>query len=129
VGCTPSLPGRQLSYTFPALRGSIAPLPVVLTDHVGAVVSIGEAPEGLQPAAAEGFMTVPGRPTALVLHWVGGACDSRVDVDVQGTDALEFTLKVTARPGPCEAMGVLRAVEVTLAGTLDPSRTSLVRVP
>ena len=48
-----------------------------------------------------------------------------VDIDTMGL----FTLATTVRPVPCEAMGVLRSVLVTLTGPLDPTTTSVVIQP
>ncbi|HEX3265453.1 MAG TPA: hypothetical protein VHR16_07270 [Candidatus Limnocylindrales bacterium] len=119
---------RTFGYSFPdeAERGA---LPVLVTDHAGAVVSIDAAPVGLRPIADDGFMPVPGAPNALVIHWTGGDCDSKVDIDVQGSGGdLNFSLATTVRPVPCDAVGVPRSILVTLAAPLDPSRTSLVVV-
>ena len=63
VGCS-SVGVRTFGYAFPP-EGGRPGLPVLLTDHAGAVAQLDEAPPGLQPVAAEGFMTEPQRPLDL----------------------------------------------------------------
>jgi hypothetical protein len=122
VGCG-LLPARTFVHTFPAEEGRM-PLPVILTDRTAAVVALAEAPEGFRLLTDEGFATVPGNPSALVLHWVGGACDDSVAITAEGP-GLTFVVETTVRPVACEGVGILRAVVIEFAGPVDPARTSI----
>ena len=117
---------RTFGYAFPAEDGRAA-VPVLLTDHAGAVTEIDQAPPGVQPIADAGFMAVPDMPNALVIHWIGGACDEKVDIDVKESGGLTFTLSTAVRPVACDAVAIPRAVLVKLTRPLDPSRTTLIQ--
>jgi hypothetical protein len=57
----------------------------------------------------------PGRPDAIVVGWVGGNCDARVDLELSPGEggAPTITLKLLARPGACDSVGVPRRVILT----------------
>ena len=122
IGCQ-LLPARTFVHTFPAAEGG-QPLPLTLTDRTGLVTGLDAAPDGFQLLADDGFGAVPGRPRALVAHWVGGACDDRVAITAEGP-GLTLTVETTVRPVACEGVGILRAVVIELAAPLDRSRTSI----
>ena len=101
---------------------NIAELPVVLTDSTGSVSALGEAPAGFQPIVDDGFSTVGNNPNAIVVHWIGGACDASVAITADGTNVVDFTLTTTTKPGGCDAIGISRAVLIQLSRPVDPSR-------
>jgi hypothetical protein len=97
--------------------GNSAPVPGQVSDTTATVVGAEIGQNGvLGGVLADTFVApVPGRPEAVMVGWVGGACDARTDVDLSlgagGTPT--FTVKVLARPGACELVGVLRRVTLT----------------
>ena len=119
IGCT--VFSRQFAYTFPA-NGNIAELPVVLTDSTASVTFVGEAPAGFQPIVDDGFSTVPADPNAIVVHWLGGACDASVAITAEGSNSVDFVVTTATKPGGCDAIGIPRAVLIQLSRPADPSR-------
>ena len=123
IGCS-LLPGKQFTYTFPALPDhTIEALPVVLTDKTGGVVGLADAPGGLPPAPVEsGMTTSPAFPNGFVIFWTGGACDQRVEISAEGSGSVDYVVKTITKPVACDALGIRRSVLVQLAGPADPDR-------
>ncbi len=123
VGCgTVSI--SQLSFRFPAANG-IPELPVNLADYSGAVISIAAAPAGFQPVVDNGFSVVPAFPNAIVVHWIGGACDRHVAIDARDMGTLTFTVTTTRQARRCDAIGIPRALMIGLSRNFDASRISV----
>jgi hypothetical protein len=119
---------RTFGYAFPADEFLDA-LPVTLTDQTGLVTNLDEAPADFQPLIDEGFQTVPGDSRAIVVHWLGGFCDSGVAIDARDTGTVTFTLTTTRKPGVCELGAIQRALRIDLARPLDPSMINFVIEP
>lgn len=107
----------------------VDPLPVQVVDTTGYVrrVTTREG-VGLPPFEGRGGVSgQPGVPNELVVQWIGGACDERVrlatSIGGEGRFHLELSTEVT--PGDCVAMGVNRALWLTLSVAVDPSDTNL----
>ena len=62
-----------------------------------------------------------GRPTALVVGWLGGTCDARADLDLSlgGDGRPTFTLKRLDRPGACDLAGVPRRLILTFVAAVN----------
>jgi hypothetical protein len=118
-GCTTF--SRQFAYSFPA-NGNLPELPVVLTDATASVTSVGAAPAGFQPIVNDGFSTVANNPNAIVVHWLGGACDASIAITADGSNNVDFTVTTATKPGGCDAIGIPRAVLIQLSRPADPSR-------
>ena len=75
------------------------------------------------PPRLERAPAIAGRPDALVLGWLGGACDARVDLSIEPFgEGLRVTGKTdTGFAMSCPAVGIIRAVEIDLAQPVDPS--------
>lgn len=122
VGC--SAGARTFQLTFPAEHEQIAidALPVSLTDTSGLVVGFHPAPPG---AWNTGVAALPEDKSALVITWVGGACDSHVSLTTQGTaSALQVAIQ-TSTSGGCRLLGVGRSVELALNGVVHSENVSL----
>lgn len=104
------------------------PMPVTLGDTTGLVVSI-EAVI-LEDWPGDGPMVTgdPADPNALILSWLGGACE---DETVVGFWPIEdrFGMYVAPRGAPglgggCPAIGLLRAVRLRLSSPVAPELIS-----
>jgi hypothetical protein len=104
-------------------------LPVRVVDSTGLVsdVAVRDA-EVLPPFDGRGGLSSPpGRPNELLVQWVGGACDERVEIAVSrgGEGRLHLELQTAPASQDCDAIGVGRAVWLVLLGPVDPSEANL----
>jgi hypothetical protein len=122
------LPSRQFAFEFPAQdrpqgEVAIAALPVLLTDHTGSVVGLDEAPNGMSLLIDQGMPIDPAHPNAVILQWDSGPCDTSVRIDVtQSSGTVDILVTTIFKPVPCEAIGIVRDVMITLSGPADPAR-------
>lgn len=110
AGCSSG--SRTFDVTFPAENQTltIEPLPVSLVDNSGLVSGFRLASPN--PNWPEGVQAVPGDQTALVITWVGGACDQAVSMTSDGaSNALRVAVK-TSSVGGCRLLGVGRGLEL-----------------
>ena len=112
VGCSPSM-GRSFAVTIPGQAG-ISPLLTVLLDKSGVIESIAAE----VPTATESDIDVanpPGEPDVLLVTWIGGTCDHRVEfVFDGGADA--YTLSgVTERDSGCTLSGIARSIRMQMS--------------
>jgi hypothetical protein len=126
VACGPPA-GTLFKTTLAGPDGSY-PMPVTLGDTTGLVVSI--EPIGLEewPGDDPAVTLDPDNPNAIVLSWLGGACE---DETVVGFWPVEdrYGMYVAPRGGPglfggCPGIGLLRAVRVTLSAPVAPDLIS-----
>jgi endonuclease/exonuclease/phosphatase (EEP) superfamily protein YafD len=122
---SPRVADRRFEETFPA-QGDIKALPIVVTDRTGLIRSIelqpGNAPE-------DGISVMPARPSSLVVSWLGGMCDERVDVAF-GTFGPSARVAVsTKRAGGCLLAGIGRSVILNLDRPIDPRIVEFEEVP
>lgn len=107
-----------------------AALPVTVVDETG-TVKLAE-PAGDRFPAIEGFGgagSVDGDATRILVGWIGGACDQRVEVRfVRDGAGFRATITTQVAPGGCDAMGIDRAVILDLANGLevDPATVEVV---
>lgn len=112
VGCSPSV-GRSFAVTIPG-QASISPLLAVLLDKSGVIQSVAAE----VPAATESDSAItnpPEEPDVLLVTWIGGTCDHRVEfVFDGGADA--YTLSgVTERDSGCTLSGIARSIRIQLS--------------
>ena len=130
AGCTLFGQGT-FALSFPVEPGAAAAggVAVILTDRTGTVASVDLPDLGPNaPAFREGAAQLPGSPDAIVVGWLGGACDLQVDMAVEGRQGATFVTISTQRAAPpagCEAVGVPRSVVIRFVGPID---ANLVRV-
>jgi hypothetical protein len=124
AGCSLFGSVTTFGFAFPA-NGNIAALPVTVSDATGTVVSADQAPAGFLPVVDEGFSTVIENPNAIVVHWIGGACDASVAMSVRDTGTITVHVATTRKPGACDLLGVSRAVLMQFSHPIDASRTSV----
>lgn len=112
AGCSPSM-GRSFAVTVPG-QGSISSLLAVLVDTSGVIQSVA----AVVPAATESNSAVtnpPGEPDVLLVTWIGGACDHRVEFVFDG-GADSYTLSgVTERDSGCTLSGIARSIRIQLS--------------
>lgn len=125
AACVPPA-GRLFHTTLTTPDGSYS-LPVTLGDQTNLVV-------GLEPGPTEPFPDVeptvrsdPADPKAMILTWVGGACEDE-SVVVFHSAGGRYDLAVSPRGGlfgSCPAIGILRAVRIR---TSEPVSIDLIDV-
>ncbi len=114
---------RTFGFAFPA-EGNRDALPVLLTDATGTVVDV-DAAADFQAVIDEGIATINANSNAVVIHWIGGACDASVAINATGNGVVDFAVVTTVKPGDCDAIGIPRAVLIQLAQPADMSRISV----
>jgi hypothetical protein len=119
AGCS-ALPPPGIQVTIPA-KQDVRALPVTVVDNTGIVLEVSPA---AIPAGFNGVTrveVVAGRDDAVVLAWTGGACDDRaiVRIDRAGN---RYQAKVESQTSPlgCTAVGIFRAVLLSLTGPVGP---------
>ena len=123
VGCSSG--GRTFQLTFPAEHNTLTidPLPISFVDNTGLVVGLRQAPAS--PNWLPGVAALPEEQTALVITWIGGACDQHVSMTSEGTsDALRVAIQ-TSKAGGCRLLGVGRSVVLDLTHVVRPEDVTL----
>jgi hypothetical protein len=100
------------------------------TDGSNAVVNVSDASGRVRdvefdPAdavAGGGVRAAPGKPNALDVPWTAGACDRTTDITIASLGAaLEIAVTIQRDDAkPCEAIGILRTIRLTLDQPIDP---------
>lgn len=126
VACGPPA-GTLFRATLTSPGGSY-PLPITLGDTTGLVVSI--EPLMLQDWPGDGLTVTadPGDPNALVLSWLGGACEDETVILFWPVED-RYGMSVAPRDGPgllggCPAIGLFRAIRITLSKPVAPESIS-----
>lgn len=119
------LPGRTFETRFEAIP-NVDALPVALHDETGMIAAV-------QPASTDfslaGVTNPPGRPDVLLVSWVGGMCDSKVDLQFV-RDALRYRfMEHTDRASACLLAGIFRTLRVQLTRPVAAEAVDLVSVP
>ena len=133
LGCD-VLGGRSFDARFPVIDGDpdgtvdVAAVPIRLQDMTGTVTGV-EIAEGrreeLLADLIEGRVTaVPGRPDALRIAWLGGACEQDVTLRLSADDD-RFRLSIKANRGfalfqGCPSIGIGRAVVIEFGRPIEP---------
>lgn len=127
AGCDP-LPA-SFSAVFPetdeAASFPLGEEPIYVYDASGTVAGVAIADPDLSTLGGQGSGRIDG--DALVLEWIGGACESRVYI-VVGLDAEGYRARIHPEPSlpgmlGCPAVGIGRAVRLQLR---DPPQTQRV---
>jgi len=113
VGACQGPAGRLFRTTLATPDGSY-PLPIVLGDETDLVIGIEPGSTDGSSALAATVAADPGDPSALVVRWLGGACDNDAGLSFWiSPDGYALTLQVNGKPGlGCIALGVPRAVRI-----------------
>ena len=103
-------------------------MPVTLGDTTGLVVSIEPIDLDTWPGDDPMVTVDPANPNALLLSWMGGACEDETVVGFWPVDD-RYGMYVAPRGGPaifggCPAIGLLRAVRITLSAPVAPELIS-----
>lgn len=113
---------RAIDGVFPP-SAELPQLPFRVADGTGLVRA---ASVGNQGELLEGVRPVPGRDDALSVIWIGGMCDRRVLVTLQGTvDSLALNVATERDFGGCRMAGVFRHLVIEFTGPVDASTVSL----
>jgi hypothetical protein len=114
VACQPA--GRTFQVTLQDASGD--PLPVSLADRTGIVTGISQE-AGFTVSIEPVVRADPGEPRALVLVWLGGACDASVTVNVVKQEgSYVIGLASHERTGGCTLAGTPRAIRITTSEPL-----------
>ena len=125
VVCGPPA-GRRFHTTLTTPDGSHS-LPGTLGDQTNLVVGLEPGPIDPFPAADPAVRSDPADPNAMILTWVGGACEDE-SVVVFHPGGGRYDLAVSPRAGlfgSCPAIGILRAVRIR---TSEPVPIDLIDV-
>ncbi len=126
AGC--SLYGvRTFGISYPAPDG-VGGLTVQMTDHTRLVDIIDAAPANAVPFP-EGLQVVPGRPNMLSLTWLGGVCDTGVEITLRQEQALTLQLTTSRRQGGCRLAGITRSIFITFTRPIDPATVTVLIEP
>src|SRR5215203_2607504 len=120
AGCSLLPPPAGIQLTIPAGQ-DVPALPVTVVDNAGVVREAmpAEHPPGLSGETT--VQAVAGREDAVVLAWTGGACDDRAVITIeQKGDRYRATVESRSSAMSCSAVGVLRAVLLSLTQPLGP---------
>jgi len=126
---SPALPSPGgLDVTLPALGPGLAALPLTIVDH-GAIVRDGVPVDSTSDTFDTRIVAVPGRDDAVLLQWLGGACDERVVVTIAQPDTRHYRVAVDTQRADvtCPAVGIPRALLLELVkpvpvAAFDPVR-------
>jgi hypothetical protein len=125
VACLPPS-GRLFHTTLTTPDGSYS-LPVTLGDQTNLVVGFEPGPTDPFPDVEPTVRSDPADPKAMILTWVGGACEDETVV-VFHPGGGRYDLAVSPRGGllgSCPAIGILRAVRIR---TSEPVAMDLIDV-
>ena len=113
------------SWTMAAGNGDGSQSVTNVRDASGKVQSVEFDPE--DAVAGGGVVPVAGQPNQLDVPWTGGSCDKQVDIGIEGAGAgLVVNVKVTPDDSkPCDAMGVLHTLRLTLSEPLAPAAVAV----
>ena len=106
---------------------------VELRDATGLVTAVElgppPGPEDFDFRAGGTVENVPGQASVLVVRWLGGACDDRVDMAFERVEAA-YVLAMHTDTGfdlGCIAMGVARTVAIDLSTAIDARDVTIAR--
>ena len=120
AGCSLIPPPAGIQITIPA-TGDVHALPVTIVDHAAIVrdAEPADIPNDIPWETA--VHAVPGRDDAILLTWMGGDCDDRAIVTIDQNGArYDMTVKAQSSAMGCSAIGVFRAVRLTLTEPVGP---------
>lgn len=128
AACASLTPARTFDLVIDQPPG-FDPLPIRVSDATGLVRDVITG-GGVAAAPLEGrggLSNPPGQPNGLVVQWLGGVCDQSAVLAVSrgGEGRLHLVLDTTVAQGDCEAMGIFRALRLTLSVPVDPSEANL----
>jgi hypothetical protein len=114
AACSLLPPPAGIQVTIPATL-DVRALPVTVVDHAGIVREAGPA-DRLDVVETDAIVqAIPGREDAVLLTWMGGACDDRAIVTID-RDGDRFTVAVDTQSSAtaCSAVGIFRTLMLTL---------------
>jgi hypothetical protein len=125
-GCGPPA-GTLFRTTLSNADGSYS-MPFTLGDTTGLVVSIEPTVLEAWPGDEPAVTADPADPNVLILSWMGGACEDETVAGFWPVDD-RFGMYVAPRAGSggfggCPAIGLLRAVRITLSAPVAPDLIS-----
>ena len=117
AGCSvlpPLPPPAGIQVTIPASESAKA-LPVTVVDHAGIVRAAASAARVNDDASDTTIHAVPGRDDAVLLTWIGGACDDRTIVTIDRAEpGFSVGLETQSSAGVCSAVGIFRTIVLEL---------------
>lgn len=120
-------PRPRFEATLPG-ASSYGALPVLLRDGTGLVVRLRAADPPAADVANAGSIENPAaESTTLLVDWLGGACDDRVDMALERRGS-EYLLEMRTDTGfdlGCVALGVRRTVAIELSTDVDAAAVTL----
>ena len=74
-----------------------------------------------------GVEVAQGKPSVILLRWVGGTCDTLTAIDIkEAAGGLAVKTTITKAPGTCDLMAVPHVLQLTLAKAIPPAAVTLV---
>ena len=122
AGCSMLPPPAGIQLTIPA-TSEVRALPVTVVDIVGIIREATPTTLGIPADLSTGttVLAVAGRDDAVVVAWLGGACDDRAIVTVgEVGDRYQATVESRSSAMGCSAAGIFRAVLMSLTRPLGP---------
>ena len=108
---------------FPAM-GAVKALPVAVADQTGVVIGV-ELSNGFA-SFQEGANAVAGRPNALAIGWVGGACDRQVAITVTKSGRWTVAIQTAQAAGACILVGFSRDVILMTRQPVDAAAVDVI---
>jgi hypothetical protein len=107
-------------------------VPGQVADVTESIVGVEVGPPNVPAGDGAAAFVAPlaDRPKAVVVGWTGGQCDSRFDLELStgAGGRPTFTLKLLARPGACDLIGVPRRLILTFEGAVTAADFSIEEV-
>lgn len=127
AACTTITGPREWSQAVVSTAGETYTIRV--RDATGRIDSVDIDPAGVT-APPDAVANPAGQPNVLLVQWTGGACDDRTDVDiVAGGPGLAITIRTTARPVDCDAIGVGHLLRLTAGEPLPANAVTVTTAP
>jgi hypothetical protein len=130
--CPAEVLGRTFSFDVD-LHWQGAVIPLTVTDSSGLVanVTLDVPPDATMPPLYPGLVAVnpAGRRDVLVLGWLGGVCDERIDVAIGASaepGGLDISLTESSRASTCVLIGIGHTVTLWLTSEVDAAAVDLV---
>jgi hypothetical protein len=114
--------GQRFSTTLRYPDGSY-PLPVVVVDQTGLVVSVDRVAAGAGTGDTVPVVTLASDKSGIAVSWLGGACTDGATISF-GRTPTGFSIHLRgSHPmfGSCPAIGLFRSVFIRLSEPIDPS--------
>lgn len=119
ANATPVVSPTGTLFRTTMLTGQYQSVPLVLGDATGLVTAVAQAQPGAFDPATK-VAADPNSAKALLLTWLGGACETEIDVAfATATQGYSLEIQSHRGSGTCPAVGIPRALRLTLSAPIS----------